>query len=186
MTNEEMFALCVRATAEVGGLTDAVTDRGVTSVEVAADRVVRLAGWLREEGPFEVLADLSVIDWLGVEPDVRRFCVGYLLASPQHPARLHLRVYLSAEHPKVDSLTGLWAGADALEREAYDFFGIRFEGHPNLTRMFMPEDWEGHPQRKDYPMGGIDVWYEHGQAVTPPEKRADRATTTTGYPGRTA
>ncbi|MFP5225773.1 MAG: NADH-quinone oxidoreductase subunit C [Actinomycetota bacterium] len=186
MTSEELLALCARASSEVGGSLEPVDERGVTSLEVAADRLVEVVTWFRDNGPFELLADLSVIDWLGINPDEKRFCVGYMLASPQHPARLQLRVYLGSQQPKVASLTGLWPGADALEREAYDFFGIGFEGHPNLRRMFMPDDWEGHPQRKDYPLGGIDVRYEHGQAVTPPDDRAKRSTTTSGYPGRTA
>jgi NADH-quinone oxidoreductase subunit C len=186
MTGEELLALCARASSEVGGLLDPVDDRGVVSTDVAADRIVQVASWFRKNGPFELLADLSVIDWLGINPDEKRFCVGYMLASPTHPQRLQLRVYLASEHPVVSSLSGIWPGAEALEREAYDFFGVTFEGHPNLRRIFMPDDWEGHPQRKDYPLGGIDVSYEHGQAVTPPEDRAKRSTTTTGFPGRTS
>ena len=78
------------------------------------------------------------------------------------------------------------AELNALEREMFDFFGIRFDGHPNLSRIFMPDTWQGHPQRKDEPLGGIDVRYEHGQAVTPADERVTRPASTTGYPGRTS
>ena len=145
-----------------------------------------MARWLRDQGPFELLADASAIDWLGHEPDARRFLISVQLASIAHAGRLRLRVFLPSEDPRCPSLTPLWTGADALEREMFDFFGIIFDGHPHLTRIFMPDEWVGHPQRKDYPLGGITVSYEHGQGVTSPDERAQRATTTSGYPGRTS
>ena len=186
MTHDELLALCARLRGSQSTVGEAAVEFGEISMEVPAVSLPSVARWLRDEGPFELLADASAIDWLGHEPDARRFLISVQLASISHAGRLRLRVFLPSEDPRCPSLTSLWTGAEALEREMFDFFGIDFEGHPELTRIFMPEDWVGHPQRKDYPLGGITVSYEHGQGVTDPEERAQRATTTSGYPGRTS
>lgn len=96
-----------------------------------------------------VLTDLTAVDRFPAEP---RFEVVYLLTGYAPPVRLRLKARLSGEAPVIASVTGLWPGANWLEREVYDMFGIRFEGHPNLTRILMPDDWEGHPLRKDFPL----------------------------------
>ena len=80
------------------------------------------------------------------------FEVLYLLHSQQHLTRLRLKVKVERDDPRLPSVTSLWLSADWLEREVYDFYGIVFEGHPNLTRILMPDDWVGHPLRKDYPL----------------------------------
>src|SRR4029453_9233299 len=86
-------------------------------------------------------------------------CADYNLYSFDHNMRLRLKVRVTTEDPHIPSVTGVWPGANFPEREAYDFFGIRFDGHPNLVRIHMPEDWKGYPQRKDYPLGGGDGGY---------------------------
>ena len=99
---------------------------------------------------FDFLSDVTATDW---PPRVERFDVIYCLYSTAHRHRLRLKVRL-AENQAVDSVTAIWPGANWLEREVFDMFGIRFTGHPDLRRILMPEDWQGHPQRKDYPLEG--------------------------------
>jgi NADH-quinone oxidoreductase subunit C len=94
-----------------------------------------------------VLTDLTATDRHPAQP---RFEVVYLLTAYAPPARLRVKTALPAAQPVIATATGLWPGADWLEREVYDLFGIRFEGHPNLTRILMPADWEGYPLRKDF------------------------------------
>lgn len=98
---------------------------------------------------FNVLDEAKASDQPAHEPV---FEVLYLLHAQQHLARLRLKVKLERENPRLPSVTGLWASANWLEREVYDFYGIVFEGHPNLARILLPDDWVGHPLRKDYPL----------------------------------
>jgi len=156
---------------------------GEVSVEVAREGLVEVATWLRDEEEFALLADWSAVDHLDVEPDERRFLCAAHLASVSAPLRLRLRVFVPDGDETCPSLVGVWPAADCQEREMFDFFGIRFEGHPDLRRIFMPEEWDGYPQRKDYPLGGTNVQYQHGQFIPPPDRRG-QGTTTTGYPGR--
>ncbi len=100
---------------------------------------------------YNALADLTCVDWYPKEP---RFEVVYHLFSTVNKKYLRLKVQLSGEDANIDSLTSIWPGANFFEREVFDLFGVRFDGHPNLTRIMMPEDWEGHPLRKDYPVEG--------------------------------
>lgn len=100
---------------------------------------------------FNFLADLSAVDRYPVEP---RFEVVYQLLSTPTGNRLRLKAPLHSRDARVDSVYGLWPGADMLEREVFDLFGIHFTGHPRLRRLMMPDDWEGHPLRKDYPVEG--------------------------------
>lgn len=155
---------------------------GEVSVDVARERLPEVAEWLRDEFPFEMLADLSAVDYLGVLPPERRFLVALHLTSLRHVLRLRLRVWVPEGDERCPTVTGVWPVAGWFEREAYDFFGVVFEGHPDLVRILMPEDWEGHPQRKDYPLGAASVRYL-GAPVPPPEERGEPSTTT-GYPGR--
>jgi len=153
---------------------------GEVSITVARDELVDVARTLRAD--LEMLADWSAVDYLGVNPPTERFLCAAVLASVRTPLRVRLRVFLPEGDERCPSLTSLWQGADFLEREMFDFFGITFEGHPNLRRIFMPDEWEGHPQRKDYPLGGRNVEY-HGAFIPPPDVRR-QPTSTTGYPGR--
>ena len=98
---------------------------------------------------FELLAELTAVDYWPREP---RFEVVYVLVSLVHRARLRLKVRLPGDAPQLGTVTGVWPGANWLEREVWDLFGIVFDGHPDPRRLLMPEDWEGHPLRKDYPV----------------------------------
>lgn len=109
---------------------------------------------------FDLLSDVTAVDYLelGREP---RFDVVYNLYSLKHFHRLRLRVPVGEgeEECRIDSICELWAGASFMERETYDMFGIRFDGHPDLRRILMPDDWQGHPLRKDFPLGGAKSFY---------------------------
>ncbi len=98
---------------------------------------------------FDVLVDITAVDYLGRAP---RFEVVYLLLSLEKNRRLRIKVRVDEAEPSVASVTGIWASADWLEREVWDMFGIRFEGHPDLRRILLYEEFEGHPLRKDYPI----------------------------------
>jgi NADH-quinone oxidoreductase subunit C len=103
------------------------------------------------ECAFNFLSDVTCVDWYPAEP---RFEVVYHLLSILKKERVRLKVRLDSASPTVESLTSLWPGANYFEREVFDLFGIRFNGHPYMRRLLMPEDWEGHPLRKDYPVEG--------------------------------
>jgi len=101
--------------------------------------------------PFNFLADVTCVDWFPSEP---RFEVVYHLLSIPKKERVRLKVRLGSSSPALDSVTSVWPAANYFEREIFDLFGVRFTGHPYLRRLLMPEDWEGHPLRKDYPVEG--------------------------------
>jgi NADH-quinone oxidoreductase subunit C len=157
---------------------------GEVSIRVARDKIVDVCRSLRDDESFEMLSDLSGVDFLGVAPPDDRFLVAYHLTSLSRGLRLRLRVFVPEGDERLATLTGVWDTANWHEREVFDFFGIRFEGHPDLRRILMPDDWDGHPHRKDYPLGGTKVEFK-GAQVPPPDIRR-QPTTTTGYPGRIA
>ena len=101
--------------------------------------------------PFNYLADLTCVDWYPTEP---RFEVVYHLLSIPAKERVRLKARLDGSSPAIESVTSVWPSANFYEREVFDLFGVRFTGHPNLQRIMMPDDWEGHPLRKDYPVEG--------------------------------
>jgi NADH-quinone oxidoreductase subunit C len=103
------------------------------------------------ECAFNFLSDVTCVDWYPAEP---RFEVVYHLLSIPKKERLRLKVRLDSGSPALESLTAVWPGANYFEREVFDLFGIRFNGHPYMRRLLMPEDWEGYPLRKDYPVEG--------------------------------
>jgi NADH-quinone oxidoreductase subunit C len=113
------------------------------------------------------LSDVMATDWPQSDP---RFWLSYQLRSIEEVHRLRLRVGVPESDPRVPSVTGLFPTADWLEREVYDLYGVVFDGHPDLTRILMPEDWEGHPLRKDEPLGGVPTWYR-GAKVPPVDER---------------
>lgn len=125
---------------------EATKDRGQAIVLVGRDRLLEVCHYLKREEKFNFLTDLTAIDRYSGE---KRFEVVYNLYSFPHNERLRVKVRL-ADSETVASVTGIWGAANWLEREAYDMFGIRFDGHPDLRRILLPEDWKGHPLRKDY------------------------------------
>jgi NADH-quinone oxidoreductase subunit C len=127
--------------------------RGELTVYLGAEQLQRAAEFLRDEPAlaFRYLADVTAVDWYPSEP---RFEVVYHLLSFQNNERLRLKVRVRGENPSVDSLVPVFPSANAFEREVFDLFGIQFTGHPYLRRILMPEEWEGHPLRKDYPTEG--------------------------------
>jgi NADH-quinone oxidoreductase subunit C len=157
------------------GFGDAVTrvvvDRGELTLHVLPDRVAELARVLRDAPDlrFELLSSVSGVDYPS-QPD--RLHVVYHLTSMTYRRRLRLETAVTVEDPHVVSVTSVYPTADFHERETWDFFGVVFDGHPGLTRIFMPDDWQGHPQRKDYPLGGVPVEYKGAQVPPPDERRA--------------
>ena len=155
---------------------------GEVSLRVARERIVDVCASLRDDERFELLSDLSGVDFLGVAPSEDRFLVAYHVTSISRGLRLRLRAFVPDGDEHIATVTGVWDTANLQEREVYDFFGITFDGHPDLRRILMPDDWDGHPHRKDYPLGGTKVEFK-GALVPPPDLRR-QPTTTTGYPGR--
>jgi NADH-quinone oxidoreductase subunit C len=134
------------------------------------DRYLDVVGELKEEG-YDLCIDITAVDYLlAIErpcpPGVaaERFEVVVNLLSTGQRSRIRLRVQVPESDPTLPSLFDLWPGCEALEREVYDMFGIVFTGHPDLTRILMPDDWEGHPLRKDYPVGRIPVQFKEAPA----------------------
>ena len=125
-------------------------------IEIAPAFIAPACRHLKQVSGFERLAAVTAVDWWPREP---RFEVVYLLHGIRINKRLRLAVRL-AEGVDIDSVTSVWRGANWYEREVYDLFGIRFRNHPNLERIMMPPDWEGHPLRKDYPVHGHRYSYQ--------------------------
>lgn len=116
-----------------------------------------------KEAGFEMCADVTAIDWLRSRP--QRYEVVANLVSMQHQVRLRMITPVERENPTVASITPVWPGAGYAEREVYDMFGIDFDGHPDLTRILMPDDWEGHPLRKDFGVGLVPVQFKASHQV---------------------
>ena len=172
--------------ADVPGVVETGDAFGETTLVVDPARLVEACTCLRDEHGFNVLSDIAATDYLGwgehgvagyigtsdgrdinapgsqglarvPDPKPKRFSVSYhLLRVDDDPARLRVQVWLD-DGEAVASVLPVWPAADWFEREQWDMVGIPFEGHPNLVRLLMPEDWEGHPLRKDYPLGGEPV-----------------------------
>lgn len=132
---------------------DARAFRGEVTLYIRPDRLIPTCEFLRDEPglKYSFLADVTALDLYPEEP---RFEVVYHLLSMETAQRLRLKVRISGEHPHVGTVIPVWPSANAFEREVFDLFGIIFDGHPFLQRMLLPEEWEGHPLRKDYPTEG--------------------------------
>jgi NADH-quinone oxidoreductase subunit C len=128
-------------------------DRDEMSIYVERSSIRDACVLLRDDAdcPFNYLADITCVDWFPSEP---RFEVVYHLLSITKKERVRLKVRLEGSSPALDSVTQVWPAANYFECEVFDLFGVRFAGHPHLRRLLMPEDWEGHPLRKDYPVEG--------------------------------
>jgi NADH-quinone oxidoreductase subunit C len=128
-------------------------DRGEISITLERSALRDACVLLRDDPgcAFNFLSDVTCVDWYPSEP---RFTVIYQLLSIPKKERVRLKVRLEGSSPVVESVTSVWPAANYFEREVFDLFGVRFAGHPYLRRLLMPEDWEGHPLRKDYPVEG--------------------------------
>ncbi|MCU1240048.1 MAG: NADH-ubiquinone oxidoreductase chain [Candidatus Acidoferrum typicum] len=134
-------------------ISEVIEFRGETTIVVPRNVLRDVAERCRgdKELQFNLLSDATSVDRYPLEP---RFEVNYHLVSIPRRTRLRIKVRLSSDDPTVDSVIPVWPGANWLEREIFDLMGIRFNEHPDLRRILMPEDWEGHPLRKDYPVEG--------------------------------
>jgi NADH-quinone oxidoreductase subunit C len=131
-------------------LTDAKFDRNELTLTIAAEEIRAAADAVKAAG-YNFFEDLTAVDWFPSSP---RFQLSYHILSHTHKERIRLRVLLDEAEPSVESITPVWPSANFYEREVFDLFGVRFDGHPNLRRIMMPDDWQGHPLRKDYPVEG--------------------------------
>jgi NADH-quinone oxidoreductase subunit C len=131
-------------------LLDAKFDRGELTLTIAAGEIRVAAATVRAAG-YNFFEDVTAVDWFPSSP---RFQLSYHIVSQTYKERIRLRVLLDGDAPSVESITSVWPSANFYEREVFDLFGIGFEGHPNLRRIMMPDDWQGHPLRKDYPVEG--------------------------------
>jgi NADH-quinone oxidoreductase subunit C len=185
----ESVALPTAASKPYGGWFDDVTDalerslpdfgdaieavvvyRGELTLVVRRERLVEVAQALRDrpELRFEMCMGVSGLHWL--QDTGRELHALYPLVSITHNRRIRLEVTCPDADPHIPSVFSVYPANDWHERETYDFFGIIFDGHPSLSRIEMPDDWPGHPQRKDYPLGGVPVQYK-GAVIPPPDDR---------------
>jgi NADH-quinone oxidoreductase subunit C len=148
---------------------DVVVARDEASVIVGRDELLGALGAFRDDPELglDFLSSVTANDQPGRDP---RFWVVYELASTDHHHRLRVKVGVSEDDPHVPSVTGVFATADWYERETYDFFGIVFDGHPDLRRILLPDDWEGWPLRKTEELGGVDTRF-HGAFIPPVDRR---------------
>lgn len=131
-------------------LVDAKVDRGEVTLTIAKDMIRAASAVVRDAG-YNAFQDLTAVDW---HPSNPRFQLSYHILSHRFKEMLRLRVLVEEADASVESITPVWPGANYYEREVFDLFGIRFEGHPDLRRIMMPDEWVGHPLRKDYPVEG--------------------------------
>ena len=161
MLPESLQSLPVPAALEAWdsqAIADGSLELGETLLWVAPGKIVSVCRELRDNLGFERICAVTAIDRHPLEP---RFEVVYFVHSISRNLRLKLKVSLPGANPAVESVTAVWPGANWYEREVFDLFGIRFEGHPNLKRIMMPEGWEGHPLRRDFPTHGHKYSYQN-------------------------
>jgi NADH-quinone oxidoreductase subunit C len=137
--------------------------RNKAAVDIDPARVLDVLEFLRERG-FGFLASVHGVDYYPEEP---RLGVQYELLDMIEVDRITVRLRVPLDAPNVPSVTNEWPTADHQEREVYDMFGVIFDGHPDLRRILMPEDYEGHPQRRDFPIGGEPVFFTHNEPRYP-------------------
>jgi NADH-quinone oxidoreductase subunit C len=152
-SNEKSLAVQKLREREPQTIAEVIESRGETTVVLARRDLIRICEFLVQDQSlaFTFLSDITAVDHFPMEP---RFEVNYHLLSMQRRERVRIKVRVSGSDAVLPSVTGIWPTANWQEREIFDLFGIRFEGHPDLTRILMPDDWEGHPMRKDYPVEG--------------------------------
>ncbi|MDH6112375.1 NADH-quinone oxidoreductase subunit C [Kitasatospora sp. MAP12-15] len=149
-----------------------VVDRGELTFHIAREHLLQVARTLRDDPAlrFELCLGVSGVHYLA-DPG-RELHAVYHLRSITHTRLIRVEVTAPDADPHIPSVVSVYPTNDWHEREAYDFFGIVFDGHPALTRIMMPDDWLGHPQRKDYPLGGIPVEYKGAQIPAPDQRRS--------------
>ena len=150
MTNDET----ITALRERFGELAASEFRGQTRVVVPPQALYDVLAMLKSERGFDLLVDITCVDYLRYRGAKDRFGLVYLLANTQTNARITVRTFVNDPEPVVRSVVRLWEGANWLEREVWDMFGIRFAGHPDLRRILLPEEFTAFPLRKDYPLQG--------------------------------
>jgi NADH-quinone oxidoreductase subunit C len=131
-------------------ITDAKWDRKELTLTVAPE-TIRAAAQAAKDAGYNFFEDVTAVDWYPAEP---RFQVAYSILSFGLKQRIRINARVSGDDPRIDSITSIWPSANFYEREVFDLFGIHFPGHPRLTRIMMPDNWNGHPLRKDYPVEG--------------------------------
>jgi NADH-quinone oxidoreductase subunit C len=136
--------------AHPDAVTNAKFDRGELTLVIAADQIRAVCRTLQTAG-YNFLEDVTCVDWYPAE---LRFQVTYHILSHKLKERVRLHAMVESIDPSVDSIVPVWPSANFYEREVWDLFGVRFNGHPGLRRIMLPEEWEGHPLRKDYPVEG--------------------------------
>jgi len=147
-----------------------VVDRGELTLFIKAARLVDVAKILRDQLRFEMCVGVNGIHF--PEETSRELHAVYSLLSITRNQRIRLEVCVSVKDPHIPSVVDVWAGTNWHERETYDMFGIIFDNHPGLTRILMPDDWAGFPQRKDYPLGGIEIEYKGATIPAPSQRRS--------------
>jgi NADH-quinone oxidoreductase subunit C len=130
---------------------------GELTLDIDAPKIVDVCLFLKQQLQFARLSTVTAVDWFPAEP---RFEVVYHLHSIERNERLRLKCRLKGDDAAIDSVTGVWEGANWYEREVFDLFGVKFRGHPDLRRIMMPDYWEGHPLRKDFPVHGHKYSYQ--------------------------
>ena len=147
-----------------------VVDRGELTLHVKREKLVEVCMVLRDKLRFEMCLGVNGVHY----PDQsgRELHAVYPLLSITHNRRLRIEVSCPDSDPHIPSVVEVWAGNNWHERETYDMFGIIFDGHPALTRILMPDDWQGHPQRKDYALNGIAVEYKGAETPAPDNRRS--------------
>jgi NADH-quinone oxidoreductase subunit C len=161
-TGLELIAQELRGRDE-GSVLDTVFFREQAAVLVAPESVPATLAQLREKG-YRFLASVHGVDYFPEEP---RLGVHYELLDMANVDRLTVRTRVPVDAPTVPTVTPEWPTADHQEREVYDMFGVVFEGHPDMRRILMPEDYEGHPQRRDFPIGGEPIIFTHNERTLP-------------------
>lgn len=147
-----------------------VVDRGELTLHVKREKLVDVARVLRDKLLFEMCMGVNGVHY--PNESGRELHAVYPLLSITNNRRIRLEVACPDSDPHIPSLVEVWAGNNWHERETFDMFGIIFDGHPALTRILMPDDWQGHPQRKDYALNGINVEYKGASAPAPDNRRA--------------
>ena len=149
-----------------------IVDRGELTLFVRREKLFDVAKTLRDKLLFEMCMGVNGVHY--PEDSGRELHAVYPLLSLTNNRRIRLEVAVSVDDPHIPSLVEIWAGNNWHERETYDMFGIIFDGHPALTRILMPDDWNGFPQRKDYPLSGIPVEYKGATTPPPSDRRSYR------------